>query len=96
MIPDTHPSLPGHFPKNPIIPGVVTLDYIARGLLKQMPGTSLVGFPQVKFLLPLLPDALVTVVYKFHSDDLYQFYCECNGDKVLSGKIHLAQSSKLA
>ncbi|UXI68708.1 hydroxymyristoyl-ACP dehydratase [Tahibacter amnicola] len=53
-IPATHPSLPGHFPGNPVVPGVVILDQVA-GALERWRGTPPAGLPQVKFLLPLLP-----------------------------------------
>jgi len=89
VISATHPSLPGHFPNHPITPGVVTLDHVVRGLLEQMPGTSLCGFPQVKFLRPLLPQVEVTVTYKPKSETLYQFICEGDGKVILSGQIRI-------
>lgn len=51
-----HPCLPGHFPGQPIVPGVVLLDRVidaVEALHGAMPALRL---PQVKFLKPLLPD----------------------------------------
>lgn len=50
-----HPSLPGHFPGQPIVPGVVLLDRIAAAL-ERWRGQSIAALPQVKFVTPLLPD----------------------------------------
>ena len=53
-IPADHPALPGHFPGNPVVPGVVLLDRVltvTRGLGLD-PVTCL---PQVKFLQVLRP-----------------------------------------
>ncbi len=51
-----HPSLAGHFPNNPIVPGVVILGEVLNALRTQDRGTlRLVGVPSVKFLSPLRP-----------------------------------------
>lgn len=49
-----HPALPGHFPGQPIVPGVVLLDHVIRALT-QRDGRSFVRIQAVKFLAPLLP-----------------------------------------
>lgn len=52
-----HPSLPGHFPGRPVVPGVVVLDRVlaaAEALLGEAPPR--LRLPQVKFVRPLLPD----------------------------------------
>ncbi len=52
-IPATHPALPGHFPGNPVVPGVVLLRGVAEAL-RQWRGERLRRF-DAKFLAPLLP-----------------------------------------
>lgn len=54
-IPHDHPSLPGHFPGAPIVPGVVLLDRVLEAIETQGPLRSPLRLPQVKFLQPLLP-----------------------------------------
>lgn len=84
-----HPSLAGHFAGNPITPGVVTLDHVVRGLTSQLPGTTLDGLPQVKFLRPLLPGVEVIVTYEPKHRTLYQFIGKSDGNVILSGQIRL-------
>ena len=49
-----HPSLPGHFPGQPVVPGVVLLDRVAA-CLQRHADLSLRRLLAVKFLAPLLP-----------------------------------------
>lgn len=54
-IPADHPSLPGHFPGRPIVPGVLLLEQVIAAIEARhgpLPGLRL---PQVKFVQPLLP-----------------------------------------
>ena len=89
-----HPCLADHFPDNPIAPGVLTLDHVSRCLLAQVAGMYVAGFPQVKFMRPVLPGVEVEVTYVKKSDSLYQFKCESRGDTLLLGQIRLAQEGK--
>lgn len=54
-----HPALPGHFPGNPVVPGVVLLERVA-GALKQWRNAAMARC-EVKFLAPLLPGQDATI-----------------------------------
>lgn len=50
----SHPALAGHFPGNPVVPGVVLLERVAAAW-KAWRGAR-VGKVDAKFMRPLLPD----------------------------------------
>jgi len=55
-IPAQHPSLPGHFPGDPIVPGVVLLDEIIRTARQGLAGPAgCLTLPWAKFHAPLRP-----------------------------------------
>jgi 3-hydroxymyristoyl/3-hydroxydecanoyl-(acyl carrier protein) dehydratase len=62
-----HPSLAGHFPGRPIIPGVVLLDEVMLAIERQaaqlkMPwNANQFEIPVCKFLSPVLPGASLTL-----------------------------------
>ncbi len=51
-----HPAFAGHFPGNPVLPGVVLLDLIlaAAGI------TAIAGITRLKFLRPVRPGETIT------------------------------------
>jgi 3-hydroxymyristoyl/3-hydroxydecanoyl-(acyl carrier protein) dehydratase len=49
-----HPSLPGHFPGNPVAPGVLLLDGVMQAV-RALTGCDVAEIQQVKFTSPLLP-----------------------------------------
>ncbi len=50
-----HPSLAGHFPGRPLVPGVLLLDQVLAALEAEHGPLGPLRLPQVKFLQPLLP-----------------------------------------
>jgi 3-hydroxymyristoyl/3-hydroxydecanoyl-(acyl carrier protein) dehydratase len=57
-----HPSLPGHFPGSPLVPGVMLLEQVALAL-REWRGQRLARVIDAKFVAPLLPeqDAQITL-----------------------------------
>jgi 3-hydroxymyristoyl/3-hydroxydecanoyl-(acyl carrier protein) dehydratase len=50
-----HPSLPGHFPGHPVVPGVVVLERVLAAIEQAHGPLGALRLPQVKFVQPLLP-----------------------------------------
>lgn len=67
FISKNHPSLPGHFPGSPVVPGVVILERVLASLPQQSPSTYPLLLSWVKFLLPLLPEQRATIDWEEHS-----------------------------
>lgn len=61
IIPAEHPSLPGHFPGQPVVPGVVLLDRVIEAIESSHGCLPPLRLPQVKFLRPLLPGQPATI-----------------------------------
>ncbi|MES2312082.1 MAG: hydroxymyristoyl-ACP dehydratase [Pseudomonadota bacterium] len=55
-----HPALPGHFPGQPLVPGVVLLEQLALAL-RAWRGQALTGVLEAKFVAALLPDQVATL-----------------------------------
>jgi len=77
-----HPSLAGHFPGEPVVPGVVILDEVLQAVRLWQGTCRLVALPTVKFLFPLRPDQTFTIRL-FGSDKTNRFKFEC----VLSDRL---------
>jgi 3-hydroxyacyl-[acyl-carrier-protein] dehydratase len=78
-IPPDHPSLPGHFPGNPVVPGVVLLDEVFARL---PPGLTLLT---AKFTAPVLPGIVVEVATVTSATGRIAFTCTAAGQPVLHG-----------
>ena len=58
-----HPVLAGHFPGNPVVPGVVLLDRVLDAAQRRFGVCpDALRLPQVKFLQPLLPQQAAEIV----------------------------------
>ena len=79
----SHPSLPGHFPGNPVVPAVVILDLVRQTVLRWRPDAVITSFPIGKFLVPLLPDTDFRVRLVEKSSGVLAFQCLSN-DQILS------------
>ena len=55
VVPLDHPAIPGHFPGNPIVPGVLILTRVADEIRRQLPGIVLGSLLATRFYAPLRP-----------------------------------------
>jgi 3-hydroxyacyl-[acyl-carrier-protein] dehydratase len=84
-----HPALEGHFPGNPVVPGVVILEEVFRGLVEVLGDIELVSFPRVKFLSPLRPGQPFTVCYTLTEPTEVSFTCTCAGRTLSQGRMEI-------
>lgn len=82
-----HPALPGHFPGNPVVPGVVLLDRIVAAV-EHAWGQNVIGLSQVKFLRPLAPDQIVDLSIERDTTGT-RFRFVSGSDLIASGAIEL-------
>ena len=80
-----HPSLPGHFPGRPVVPGVLLLQSALDRILADLPGMALAGISQAKFLRAVLPGQPVTVDYEPPAAGRLRFLCTADDRPVLRG-----------
>jgi 3-hydroxyacyl-[acyl-carrier-protein] dehydratase len=85
-----HPSLAGHFPGHPIVPGVVLLGEVIETLHRGSAALSVTGLPMVKFSSPLKPGEAVTIQVVQDGTALASFSCRVDTRLVASGVIEFA------
>ena len=83
-----HPSLAGHFPGHPVVPGVVLLNEVLE-TLRHGSATSLVvtGLPMVKFSSPLRPGEVVKIHVDEEEAGQATFSCQGDARLIASGAI---------
>jgi 3-hydroxymyristoyl/3-hydroxydecanoyl-(acyl carrier protein) dehydratase len=86
----THPSLPGHFPGTPVVPGVVLLGLILADLQQQLPDRHIVGIRKLKFLQLLLPGERFTVELAKPLEGAVRFRCRKGGALLAEGNCILS------
>jgi 3-hydroxymyristoyl/3-hydroxydecanoyl-(acyl carrier protein) dehydratase len=83
----THPALPGHFPGNPIVPGVMVLEEVIRAA-EGAAGQPLHvrSVPVAKFLTPLRPDVEATIEL-VRRGSTWSFHVVCGTATVAKGVL---------
>ena len=86
-----HPSLPGHFPGAPLVPGVVILDEVLEALIEWRQNSKLTGIRIVKFLAPLKPEHPFTICLS--ADDPrpgeVNFCCRAEDRVIVEGRLEV-------
>ncbi|UHQ20359.1 hypothetical protein LVB87_04140 [Lysobacter sp. KIS68-7] len=88
-VPPDHPSLPGHFPGRPVVPGVVVLERVMEAIEAGHGPLGAMRLPQVKFVQPLLPGETAEVVLEGEGPR-WRFRVLRDGATIASGEVALA------
>jgi len=82
-----HPALAGHFPGNPIVPGVLILDEVVQAAEQWRGRLRLKGVESVKFTSELRPGNVFSI--NLRSEDLSHIAFECwhDGTRLASGRL---------
>ncbi len=90
VIPHDHPSLPGHFPGAPIVPGVVILDEIAAALARWRTSCLIVEIIAAKFMHPLQPDQPFSISLTARQQgDQIDFRCCAEERTISEGRLQI-------
>jgi 3-hydroxyacyl-[acyl-carrier-protein] dehydratase len=83
-----HPAIAGHFPGDPMVPGVVILTELMAAVLEGTPeGIAFTAVPRVKFLSPLRPGETFDLHWEGVSDGVIAFTCTAGARSVAMGRL---------
>lgn len=91
-----HPSLPGHFPGAPLVPGVVILDEVLAALIEWRQDSQLTGIRLVKFLAPLQAEQVFTISLSANNEHAAEisFCCRAEDRIIVEGRLEVAWGAK--
>jgi 3-hydroxymyristoyl/3-hydroxydecanoyl-(acyl carrier protein) dehydratase len=86
-----HPSLPGHFPGAPIVPGVVILDEVLAALNEWRGPSRIAEISVVKFLAPLKPGQPFTISFSAVDEtrNEVEFSCRVDDREIAQGRLQV-------
>src|SRR4029077_12857842 len=92
-----HPSLPGHFPEEPLVPGVLILDEVLAALRDWRKGCQITAIRKVKFLQPLKPEQPFTICLSTSNDDAtgVNFCCRIEDQAMAEGQLEVYCKTKV-
>ncbi|UCE90432.1 MAG: hydroxymyristoyl-ACP dehydratase [Pseudomonadota bacterium] len=82
-----HPSLAGHFPGNPVVPGVVILELVFTALRKVCGPCRITRVPVAKFVMPLLPGQPFTISITPGTEGHAKFSCTIEDKPIALGQL---------
>ena len=93
-----HPSLPGHFPGAPLVPGVLILDEVLAALRDWQTDYELTSIRAVKFLQPLKPGQQFAICLSANNGEPNEvnFCCRIEGRVIAEGRLQVCCKTKVA
>jgi 3-hydroxymyristoyl/3-hydroxydecanoyl-(acyl carrier protein) dehydratase len=83
-----HPAAPGHFPGNPIVPGVVLLTELQHAIESSLgQSVKILELSSVKFIALLRPGEPFTIHLELMDDCRLKFNATCDERVIASGII---------
>lgn len=81
-----HPSLSGHFPGNPVVPGVIILEEVLETIRQdELLAITITGAPSIKFHSPLRPEEDMTIHLEPYQSQGRRFSCQSGPRLIASG-----------
>lgn len=84
-----HPALPGHFPGQPVLPGVLLLE-LAQRAVEDASGQRVAGVAMAKFLSPAGPHDALTLDFSVDGQAA-RFEILAGERRIASGRFSLGQ-----
>lgn len=90
-LPEDHPVFAGHFPSDPMVPGVLLLDALlcAVSTSRDLPYTTL-GVQSIKFLQAVRPAQLVSWTCEERAPGFLDFRLTVAGRPIATGRLTIA------
>ncbi|MDB5471097.1 MAG: acyl-CoA synthetase/AMP-acid ligase [Caulobacter sp.] len=85
-----HPALPGHFPGNPVVPGVVLLEHLLDALARAHPDRTCTGVRRMKFLRLLRAGETVQVSFGEARADTVSVKAAVGAEPLVDGRLTLS------
>ncbi len=87
-IPADHPAFAGHFPRNPILPGVVLIDETLQAIAS-LTGVSLnhCYLTSIKFLNVVRPGQALTLQFQHEPPNTFRFELVASGQTAAKGSF---------